>query len=297
MTAAIEVVIPAWNYAERLPRSVGSALACDSVARVIVVDDGSTDNTEEVLAALQREHGERLAVIRQPNRGPSAARNAGIARVRADYLMLLDADDELLAGGVDALCRLAADNAGADLLIAAAEACHEGGESSLRPMPERPPGDAFVAFLKGRLPISHGRFLVARKLMQRFPYPEDMRGQEDIPVYALMLANARIALSPTPSVRIYHHAGSLRRSVDNAVAGEGMLTEKIFSHPGLPGRYQRWRKWHLARQQLSIFRVLAKAGDPRAGRYFFRALRMAPLGSRWWSRLGKYLRWRLRGRA
>jgi hypothetical protein len=160
-------------------------------------------------------------------------------------------------------------------------------------MPRHP----FVAFIKGRLPVSHGRFLVRRSLIERFPYPEDMRGQEDIPVYALMLANGRAAFSQEPSVCIHHHAGSLRRSVEGAVASEGRLTEKIFDYPELPAQYRRWRRWYLSRQYLSIFRVLAKAGDERAGVYFCRAIRTAPFRWQWLKRLGKYLRWKLRGKA
>jgi glycosyltransferase involved in cell wall biosynthesis len=56
---------------------------------VIVVDDGSTDSTVEVL----RRYGSRISVIEQPNRGPCAARNAGAANAQGEYLAFLDSDD------------------------------------------------------------------------------------------------------------------------------------------------------------------------------------------------------------
>ncbi len=84
----ISVVIPAYNAAAFLPRCLESVLAQTlKPEEVIVVDDGSTDNT----AALAAELGAR--VISQPNGGLSAARNTGIRNASCEWIALLDADD------------------------------------------------------------------------------------------------------------------------------------------------------------------------------------------------------------
>jgi glycosyltransferase involved in cell wall biosynthesis len=84
----ISVVIPAYNAAAFLPRCLKSVFAQTlQPDEVIVVDDGSTDGT----GALAEELGAR--VIRQPNRGISAARNAGIRSASGAWIALLDADD------------------------------------------------------------------------------------------------------------------------------------------------------------------------------------------------------------
>jgi glycosyltransferase involved in cell wall biosynthesis len=86
----ISVVIPVFNGARFLAAAIDSALGQDDVSvEVIVVDDGSTDATAQVAAG----YGEQVAYLRQPNRGPSAARNLGIARARGDFLAFLDSDD------------------------------------------------------------------------------------------------------------------------------------------------------------------------------------------------------------
>jgi glycosyltransferase involved in cell wall biosynthesis len=106
----VSVVIPVFNGASTVGRAITSALeqrlkvevaaASDADANlalaqqveVIVVNDGSTDATAEILHGF----GARVRVIDQPNRGPAAARNAGAAAASGEYLAFLDADDAWL---------------------------------------------------------------------------------------------------------------------------------------------------------------------------------------------------------
>lgn len=88
----VTVVIPAYNYARFLPDAIASALAQPySPFEVIVVDDGSTDETPAILASIM---DPRLRVIRQTNAGLSAARNTGIREAKHPYIAFLDADDK-----------------------------------------------------------------------------------------------------------------------------------------------------------------------------------------------------------
>ncbi len=86
----ISVIIPTYNSARFLPEAVQSALYQTlSPDEVIVVDDGSTDNTEDVLEPFRG----RVHYIRQENQGPAVARNRGIAEAKGDLIAFLDADD------------------------------------------------------------------------------------------------------------------------------------------------------------------------------------------------------------
>ncbi len=89
----VSVVIPTYNRAHLVADAVRSVLDQQGVeVEVAVVDDGSTDNTSDVLAELARSDS-RVMALRQENAGPSAARNTGIAATTAPLVAFLDSDD------------------------------------------------------------------------------------------------------------------------------------------------------------------------------------------------------------
>lgn len=90
--ALVSVVIAVYNGQETLGAAIASLLAQDHhPVEIIVVDDGSDDASAEVARAF-----EQVTVLQQPNGGPGAARNAGVAVSRGAFLAFLDADDEAL---------------------------------------------------------------------------------------------------------------------------------------------------------------------------------------------------------
>ncbi|OEU51314.1 MAG: glycosyl transferase family A [Desulfobulbaceae bacterium S3730MH12] len=90
----VSVIIPTYNRAEFLNRALLSitrqTLRC---AEIIVVDDGSTDNTPAILEAFSRTEKVPLTVLKQNNKGVASARNRGIVRAAHEYIVFLDSDD------------------------------------------------------------------------------------------------------------------------------------------------------------------------------------------------------------
>ncbi len=108
----ITVIIPTYNRAHTLPRALHSILAQTLQPKeIIVVDDGSTDKTQSVL-----ENYSGIKVLKQPQRGVSTARNAGIENSSGQWIAFLDSDDEWLP---EKLERQWAAICGADKLV-----CH-----------------------------------------------------------------------------------------------------------------------------------------------------------------------------
>ncbi len=90
----VSVIIPTYNRRSRLKTAIDSVLGQSfQDYEIIVVDDGSTDGT----AGLLKSYGDRIMIIRQDNKGVSAARNTGIRASRAELIALLDSDDHWLA--------------------------------------------------------------------------------------------------------------------------------------------------------------------------------------------------------
>ena len=104
-TPLLSVVIPTWNRARLVCEAVESALSQrNGQVEVIVVDDGSTDDT---VSMLTRNFGSRIYLLRLPNRrGVGAARNAGIRLAKGELLAFLDSDDLWLPGKLDAEFRV-----------------------------------------------------------------------------------------------------------------------------------------------------------------------------------------------
>jgi len=99
----VSVVIPTYNRAGTIGRAVNSVLAQSwRPLEVIVVDDGSTDRTADVLASF----GGKIRLIRQNNQGPSGARNAGVRAAQGAVICFLDSDDTWLPGKTERQVKL-----------------------------------------------------------------------------------------------------------------------------------------------------------------------------------------------
>jgi glycosyltransferase involved in cell wall biosynthesis len=99
----VSVIIPTYNRAKTIERAVNSVLAQTwKKVEVIVVDDGSTDQTGEIL----KTYGDKIRMIRQQNGGASAARNTGIKAATGEIISFLDSDDEWLPSKMERQVKL-----------------------------------------------------------------------------------------------------------------------------------------------------------------------------------------------
>src|SRR5687767_760646 len=100
----VSVVVPAFNHAPYVGEALDSVLvqAVDGL-EIIVIDDGSSDDTATVAEQILERQSHPYRVIRQHNRGAHAAINAGLALARGEYISLLNSDDRYVPGRIAAL--------------------------------------------------------------------------------------------------------------------------------------------------------------------------------------------------
>ena len=100
----VDVLIAVFNNAATIERAVSSALSDAHVNTVIVIDDGSTDDTASVVSSLQAQAGDKLTLVRlDRNGGPAVARNRGLDASTAPWVAILDGDDYFLPNRMKAL--------------------------------------------------------------------------------------------------------------------------------------------------------------------------------------------------
>lgn len=126
----ISVIIPAYNSGETVTRAVNSALSQSYPdIEVIVIDDGSSDDTSEKVRQIA-ENDERLRLIIKPNGGVSAARNDGIMAAQGEWFVTLDADDYIDKEMIEALYE-AVIRTDADTVICGFRMVYDDGKKSV----------------------------------------------------------------------------------------------------------------------------------------------------------------------
>jgi succinoglycan biosynthesis protein ExoU len=223
----VDVIIAAWNREDTIRRAAASALAEPEVRSVVVVDDGSTDETA-LRAKSADDGGGRLVVVRLPkNGGPAAARNIALRECSAPWITILDGDDYLLPGRMRRLLDLSRDwDFVADDILQIRD--DPGASEAPRPMLAadgsfEPWRCDFTTFVLGNIPkkgrdrkeLGFFKPLMRRSFLDRrgLCYDDALRLGEDYALYARALAaGARFRIVPACGYVSVIRPGSLSGS-------------------------------------------------------------------------------------
>lgn len=270
--AAITIVIPAYNYAKTLGRTVRSVvpqLSADD--ELLIIDDGSKDHTPQVIEELNVEFPGRFKTLRKDNGGLASVRNLGIEIARHDWLIFLDADDEMAPASLALIRTHLAANPETRMVIGGHWSVDQAGRRRQH-SPDKLPQTALervkAYLLEKTLSISNGACVMHRSIFEAGNYPERFRNAEDIPVFAQTLAAYPITLLPEPLAMIHKHSDSLRHDFGSSLAGGVELVDEVFGR--LPEQLQELRAAFYQQRCLSLFRSACLAGDPIAAKQFYR---------------------------
>lgn len=192
--ARIAVIIPSYNCAAFVAAAVDSVLGqtCGDF-ELIVVDDGSNDDTAQVLARYAAEP--RLRYHRQENRGLPGARNTGVRISQSEFLAFLDADDQLVPDALERMLREMERSGASWCLIDILKAKPDGSQIQRS---EIPAGDPFYAILRDDF-IRRGMFFRRDAFVEVGMYDESMKYREDWDLNVRMFAACKpYAYLPEP---------------------------------------------------------------------------------------------------
>ena len=171
----VTIIIPAYNAKSYIRRSLGSALEQTyEKIEIIVVDDGSTDETAEIV----KSYGDpRIKYIYQENRGQGAARNNGIKRSSGDYITFLDADDHYLPEKVERQVEFLQGHGEYHAVYCNALHYYSDDPDRLfKKNRKHPSGDIFPDLLHSSL-INPNTIMFRRDVLERFRFKEGIHGR------------------------------------------------------------------------------------------------------------------------
>lgn len=231
---AVSVVIAVRNGAPFIAEAVNSALAQDPLlADVVVVDDGSTDGTRDVVSAIAHA---RVKLISNPGRGVSTARNAGAAASAGRWLLFLDADDRLTPYAATALLEAVRNDADAVAVYGDYERIDGSGRRIGRRFlirrRQKPSGSILPALLHGNFIINGGVLTCRRDAFEQTGgFDPSLSLCEDWHLWCKLAATGSIVFSNECVMDYRVHQGSVmmgrKRSYENFLPA----IEAIYSEP------------------------------------------------------------------
>ncbi len=193
----VSIVIPCYNVAEYVAEAIQSVVSQTyPFAKIICVDDGSQDNTLEILQDWAKSHPGLIQIIAGPHKNAAAARNRGFAEVATPWVQFLDADDLLLPNKLSTQLALVTDTE-ADLVVGTSTHRTVAGQDTLvYPLQ----GDPWVALGRSQLGNTIANLFRSSFLRQIGGWNESLRSSQEYDLmFRLLQAQAKLVYDRTPS--------------------------------------------------------------------------------------------------
>jgi glycosyltransferase involved in cell wall biosynthesis len=202
----VSVVLPTFDRARLIGRALTS-IADQTYANIeiVVIDDGSTDDTREVVDRFARQSSRPVTYLRQENSGCAAARNRGLQVAKGEFLTFLDSDDAWLPTAAESLANTLVASEADFVYSPAIEAFPDGTERVNYPVAaDRPEVFAVEHFKETN--IRNGAFMLRRHVLSTVAgLDESLRHNEDSDFIQRIAIHYKAAYCSSPTVKVYHH--------------------------------------------------------------------------------------------
>jgi glycosyltransferase involved in cell wall biosynthesis len=227
----VSVVIPCLNQGDYLRAALRSvASQTYTHHETIVVDDGSTDNT--ALVAAQG----GATVLRQPHAGLGAARNAGLRAARGEYVIFLDADDELIADAMESGVSVLDRNQQAWMVARCCTLIDAAGRPLPTLCPEPATHDLYGEWLVRNFVWTPGAAMFRREPLTTLGgFPQDVGPASDYAVYLQLARAGCVVFDRRDAVRYRQHDSNMSRDAARMLAATLAVLRR--ERPRVPARY------------------------------------------------------------
>lgn len=215
----ISIVIPLYNKEKSITKTLSSIFHQSfSDFEIVIVDDGSTDRSYQIVREFQAKNEKDVIIklVQQTNAGPSSARNTGVRHASAEWIVFLDADDELLNDALYIFKNIITEHKDIDI-IDANKHLRKGSDERIEYHPiEGYVKNPFKACFYGLISPGSGRSIFRRTLLLEKPYNEEIRRFEDSELLGRLLSVARVYSTKQSSMIVncdYSDASHPRKDV------------------------------------------------------------------------------------
>jgi glycosyltransferase involved in cell wall biosynthesis len=273
----VSIVIPTYNYCRYLPRALQSCIDQSyENLEIIVIDDGSTDNTKALVKNLVN----RVTYVYQENQGVSAARNRGLEMATGEFIAFLDADDYLTGDSIKERLGILLKERGMGFVISTGYSQRTVAEapSYKAEFNEDVASDRLSeALLSRKIPFATCAVLMRTEIARRFRFPTGIANGEDIAYFTKVFFGTKGYLLSRPTVVTCTHPDSLRHNLEEIRQQNTALIETIFDDPYFGGAIEFLRKDFAANRYFEFFRRFYSNGDRKEARaYYKKAISMKP---------------------
>lgn len=225
----ISVVIPLYNKEASIAQSLKSVLSQEyDDFEVVIVDDGSTDGSVGVVEAI---NDPRIRLIKQENGGPSKARNTGVKNAKGEWILFLDADDEMLSGALEFFSKKIQNHTDVDMFLG--EVIVNNGKKKYLAVEykEGVVSNPFKAHVFGRLFQCSGTTVYRKTIVEENPFDERVRRYEDLQRIFKLYRKYSLYLCHKPVAKInleFSAASRARKDIKEDFLGHLDFTGKSF---------------------------------------------------------------------
>ena len=226
------IIIPTYNRAVLLMNALQSVIQqTNSDWEVIVIDDGSTDNTKEVVADFR---DPRIQYIYQQNAERSAARNNGLRHARGKFICFLDSDDTYLPNHLECLHGLILEkNEAPGMYITNVMRNQFGKRLDVAFENVADYRNAVCYFLTARESIISTRVAIHADILKRFQFDPNLKVSEDTDLWVRIGLYYPIYQTPEATVVYHIHEDNSTNTASNPFTNQLVALRKIFSDPAL----------------------------------------------------------------